>query len=111
MKIAKQYVNCYEGGDCTIIDDRIFNDVVAFQLIQIRSKAMELILAVAPEYKQRNAALGLLSEQETQQIKNDIQNVRNISNSLEQQILAISWDGTEETRSEACDAIQDIRWP
>ena len=100
-----------EDGTTTITDNRDFFDCQIFAVQRIKQKAMEKILAVAPEYKQRNAALGLLSEQETQQIKNDIQNVRNISNSLEQQILAISWDGTEETRSEACDAIQDIRWP
>lgn len=93
------------------IDERVFNDCLKKQLQDIREQAKELILKVAPEYKQRNAALGLLSEEETEQIKTDIQNIRNISNNLEQQIEAIQWDGTEETRSSACDAIQNIRWP
>jgi hypothetical protein len=66
---------------------------------------------LAPDYKQRNAALGLLSIEETEQIKTDIQNIRSISNSLEQQILAITWDGTEENRPAACGAVQNIRWP
>jgi CRISPR-associated endonuclease Csn1 len=43
--------------------------------------------------------------------KTEIQNIRSISNSLEQQILSITWDGTEETRPAVCDAIQNIRWP
>jgi hypothetical protein len=111
MKIYKEYINHYEGGDALIIDERNFNDVQTFQLKIIREKAMELILAIAPDYKQRNAALGLLSEQETQQIKDNIQNIRNISNSLEQQILNVSWDGDESTRSTACDSVQNIIWP
>ena len=100
-----------EDGTTTITDNRDFFDCQIFAVQRIKQKAMEKILAVAPEYKQRNAALGLLSEEEAQTIKSHIQNVRNISNSLEQQILAVTWDGTEETRSMACDSVQNILWP
>ena len=111
MRISKQYINHFEDGEALVIDERDFNDVQTFQLQTIKAKAMELILAAVPEYKQRNAALGLLSSQETQQIKTAIQDIRNISNTLEQQILAVTWDGDEATRPAACDAIQDVRWP
>jgi hypothetical protein len=94
-----------------IIDERIVEHCVAKQLEIIRNKAKELILNKVPEFKQRNASLGLLSVEETEQIKTHIQNIRSISNSLEQQILAITWDGTEETRPAVCDAIQNICWP
>ena len=94
-----------------IIDERLFSDCVSFQLQEIRKTAMEKILIAVPEYKQRNAALGLLSAQEEQQVKDAIQEIRTISNSLEQQILSVSWDGQESSRAAACDAVQNIRWP
>jgi hypothetical protein len=92
------------------LDDRIFSDCVIYQLEQVRNTAKELILAAVPEYKQRNAALGLLSDQETQQIKDTIQAIRTISNQKEADINAIVWDGQESTRSAACDAVQNINW-
>ena len=110
MKISKQYVNHYEGGDALIIDERDFADVVAYQLQQIRETAKDMILAVAPDYKQRNAALGLLSQQETDEVKTEIQNIRTISNQKEGEILAVIWDGNESTRPAACDAVQAVRW-
>lgn len=94
-----------------VIDERVFDDCQKFQLQEIKKRAAELILEVAPEHKQRNAALGLLSDTETQELKTNIQNLRNISNTLEAQILAITWDGTEQNRAAACDAVQNIRWP
>ena len=72
--------------------------------------AKELILAAAPEYKQRNAALGLLDQTETDVMKQAIQDIRAISNSKEAEILAVVWDGTEPTRAAACDAVQAVRW-
>jgi hypothetical protein len=111
MTISKEQIMNNETGEYIIVDNRIFSMCVDAQLKLIRDLAMEKILSIAPEYKQRNAALGLLSDTETQQIKDSIQYVRNISNSLEQQILAIIWDGTEENRISACDAVQYICWP
>ncbi len=94
----------------TFIDNRVFADCVAFQLRETRKHAAELILAVAPEYKQRNAALGLLDPVETQELKDTIQSIRTQSNTYESQILAVVWDGQESTRSAACDAVQSVRW-
>ena len=110
MKISKQYVNHYEGGDALVIDERDFADVVAYQLQQIRETAKDMILAVAPDYKQRNAALGLLTQQETNKIKADIESIRTVSNQKEAEIFAVVWDGTEATRPAACDAVQAVRW-
>lgn len=107
--IMKEYLYDKEGN-LTIIDERNFNQCVAYQLQRIKEKAKELILAAVPEYKQRNAALGLLSDQETQQIKDSIQAIRTISNQKEAEINAIVWDGQESTRAAACDAVQNIIW-
>ena len=97
-------------GSCIEIDNRIFSMCVEHELKQIRNRAMEEILKVAPEYKQRNAALGLLSQQEIDDMKIHIQNIRSISNQKEQQIVSVIWDGTEATRSAACDAVQNVKW-
>jgi hypothetical protein len=110
MTIAKHLIHDQKTGETYIIDERVFSDCVEYQLKFIREHAKELILTVAPEYKQRNAALGLLTQQETDDIKNSIENIRTISNQKEQEILGIIWDGTEQTRIAACDAVQNVRW-
>jgi hypothetical protein len=111
MGVFKEITFDEQLGDYVINDQRVFSECVDFQLKQIRQKARDLILENAPEYKQRNAALGLLRAQEEQQVKDAIQEIRTISNSLEQQILSVSWDGQESSRAAACDAVQNIRWP
>lgn len=110
MTWAKENIWNPETKTLTVNDFRIFSVCVDFQLQVIRERAKELILAVAPEYKQRNAALGLLSQQETDDMKTEIQNIRTISNQKEAEILAVVWDGTEASRSAACDAVQAVRW-
>ncbi len=105
MNISKQYFH-NSNGSTVIVDERVFSDCVAFQLNYVRERAKELILQAAPEYKQRNAALGLLSTEETEEIKQKIQQIRIISNQLESGINSVVWDGTEETRPQACDAVQ-----
>lgn len=111
MSIFKEITFDEQLQDYVVNDQRIFSECVDFQLKQIRQRARDLILEIAPEYKQRNAALGLLSDQETQYIKDSIQNIRTTSNNLEQQILSVTWDGTEENRPTACDAVQNVQWP
>lgn len=110
MSVFKETTFDEQLGEYVINDQRVFSECVDFQLKQIRQKARDLILENAPEYKQRNAALGLLSAQEEQQVKDAIQEIRTISNSLEQQILSVSWDGQESSRAAACDAVQNVRW-
>lgn len=110
MKIFKETVYDEVLNQILVIDDRIFSDCVENQMKTIREHAKELILSVASEYKQRNAALGLLSQQETDDIKTAIQTIRNISNQKEAEILAVVWDGTEANRPAACDAVQLVRW-
>jgi hypothetical protein len=110
MKIFKEIINREDTGEIIIIDEREFSHCVEHQLKVIKEHAKELILKTVPEYKQRNAALGLLSQAETDQVKTDIQNIRSISNQKEAEILAVIWDGTENTRSNACDAVQSVRW-
>lgn len=95
-------------GSITIIDERVFSDCKEYSLQQLRKLAMEKILQFAPEYKQRNAALGLLSPEETDAIKNHIQIVRTASNIKEAEIAAVEWDGTEETRAAKCDEVLSI---
>lgn len=110
MKISKEYIYDESNGTVIFNDNRNFDDCVFYQLKIIREKAKQLILAAVPEYKQRNAALGLLSDQETQQIKDSIQAIRTISNQKETEINAVVWDGQESTRAAACDAVQSIMW-
>ena len=98
-------------GQYEFIDERNFQFCVEYQLKVIRETAKEKIIKGAPDHKQRNAALGLLSDDETNQLKTLINSIRAISNSLEQQILNVSWDGDESTRSIACDLVQNVRWP
>jgi len=97
-------------GTITDIDERVFSLVKEAQLKYIRQRAMDLILAQYPEFKQRNAALGLLSSQEIQDIKDFIQQIRTISNQKEAAIESIVWDGNEATRKTACDSVEQISW-
>lgn len=110
MTIFKDTITDEATGAVYEIDNRVFSMCVEHQLNAIREHAKELILAAAPEYKQRNAALGLLSQQEIDDIKTEIQNIRTISNQKEGEILAVIWDGNESTRPAACDAVQNVRW-
>ena len=94
-----------------VVDNRDFDACKEHQLAMIRERAMQLIDASVPDFKQRNAALGILSEQERHEIVETIQAIRSISNAKEAEINAIVWDGSENTRRSACDAVQAIRWP
>jgi hypothetical protein len=110
MTWAKENIWNPETKTLTVNDFRIFSVCVDFQLQVIRERAKELILTAAPEYKQRNAALGLLSDAEANAIRAHIMSVRTISNQKEAEILAVVWDGTEASRPAACDAVQSVRW-
>ena len=83
MKFGTDTIYDKDGNEIFVNDTRIFSDCVANQLKFIREHAATLILDGAPEYKQRNAALGLLSQQEIDDMKNHIQTIRNQSNALE----------------------------
>lgn len=106
MKIV--YTN--PDGTTTMVDQREFYSLKTYQLNYIRERAKELILEQAPDYKQRNAALGLLSDAEANAIRASIQQIRTISNQKEAAIEAITWDGNPATRAAACDAIEAIYW-
>jgi hypothetical protein len=110
MTIFRETICEDTTGKCVEIDKRIFSLCVEMELKEIRRRAMEEILKAAPDYKQRNAALGLLSQQEIGDMKTQIQNIRTISNQKEAEILAVVWDGTEASRPAACDAVQSVRW-
>lgn len=105
MNIGIQQLH-HPDGSVVIIDNRVFSECVNFQLNLVRESAKEQIFKIAPDYKQRNAALGLLSEQETEQIKQAIQQIRGACNQAEAGIKSVVWDGEESTRSAACDAVQ-----
>jgi hypothetical protein len=72
MNVFKEIIFDEQLGDYIVNDQRNFSNCVEFQLKQVRETAKEKIIAVAPDYKQRNAALGLLSTEETDQLKNSI---------------------------------------
>lgn len=106
MKIS--YTN--PDGTTILVDQREFYAYKDYYLKYIRERAHDLIISVAPEYKQRNAALGLLSEEEANYIKTHIQNIRAISNEKEAQLEAITWDGDPATHAAACDLLETITW-
>lgn len=92
------------------LDNRIFSDVVNFKIQKLKEDANKEILKFCPEFKQRNAALGILSTEETLFIKNTIERVRIKCHQLEQQVHSISWDGRESTRAKACDDVFNVQW-
>jgi len=106
MKIVKTN----SDGSTTLTDLRVFSLVKQNQLNAVKSRAMELILEGAPEYKQRNAALGLLSDAEANAIRAHIQSIRTISNQKEAALEAIIWDGDPATHAAACDQIETVTW-
>ena len=110
MTFIKQVIYDEETGQSYTIDERVFDFCLNNQLQTIRNRAKDLILEGAPEYKQRNAALGLLSDAEANAIRAHIESIRTISNQKETEILAVIWDGQESTRAAACDAVQNVRW-
>jgi hypothetical protein len=110
MTFIKQVIYDEETGQSYTIDERVFDFCLNHQLQTIRNRAKDLILEGAPEYKQRNAALGLLSDAESNAIRAHIESIRTISNQKEAEILAVIWDGQESTRAAACDAVQNVRW-
>ena len=97
-------------GSVRVIDDRRYLDVVAWQIESVKQQARDQILAAAPEHRQRNAALGLLTVAETDVIVSAISMARNKSAELQRAIAAVRWNGQEESRSAACDAVQRVTW-
>lgn len=97
-------------GSTTVIDNRVFSYVVENQIKGFKKAAEDEILKLCPEYKQRNAALGLLSPEETEFIKNTIQHIRTKCSTLEEEVLSVTWNGKNSTKSKACDKVQSIHW-
>lgn len=106
--IEKEYDT--NGVLLRIIDHRKFADLVEFQLAHFKTMATEEILAFAPEHKQRNAALGVLSQSETQEIKEKINDVLEHYNNRKTLVNMVSWDGSDATHAESCDKVQAIVW-
>lgn len=76
--------------------DTPLDDYKAVRLRELGSNATREILRVAPEYKQRNAALGLYSPEKVEQIKSDVQKVRTEHDTKEQLILdAVTYEDVE----------------
>ena len=99
-----------DGVLLRIIDRRKFSDLVEFQLAHFKAMATEEILTFAPEHKQRNASLGILSQSETQEIKEKINDVLEHYNNCKALVNMVSWDRSEQTHAEACDKVQSITW-
>lgn len=93
-----------------VVDRRVFADVVQFQLAHFKAMATEEILAFAPEHKQRNAALGILTQSETQLIIEKINAVVVHYNNCKALVNMVSWDKAVVTHAEACDKVQAVVW-
>jgi len=109
MSISKEIV-IGADGQITVIDNRVFSSVVESQISAIKSSASEEILSRYPNYKQSNAALGILDSAEENEIKDRINEIRTYSNTLENQVRAVVWDGTQKNRVKACDDVQAVQW-
>ena len=107
MSTAKHFINV--DGQVTEQDDRTVEACAAFQVAMLKEACQRAILADVPDYKQRNAALGLLSEQEEAFVRAAITLCRNRCAALEAQVAAIAADHGL-TRTQACDAIQAVLW-
>lgn len=99
-----------ENGNQTVVDGRIFSSVVEKQINMIKLAARDEILTRYPEFKQRNAALGILTAEEENNIKRGIESIRNYANLLELRVYDVVWNGTEQDRKRACDEVQKIYW-
>ena len=97
-------------GTETVIEQRSVEECRAAQLEQVRRACEEAILAAAPDYKQRNAALGLLTTAEEAEVVSTITTARTEYARCKSLIEAVAWDGTEGTRAACCDAIQAVRF-
>jgi hypothetical protein len=109
MSISKEII-IGADGQITVIDNRVFSSVVENQIAAIKSSASEEILSRYPNYKQSNAALGILDSTEENEIKDRINEIRTYSNTLEDQVRAVVWDGSEQNRVQSCDDVQAIQW-
>lgn len=110
MTARKDFIYDETSGTTVMVDARVFSDCVAEQISLFKIIASEEILKRYPEHKQRNAALGILTAAEMNTIREGIDSIRSYCDSLEAQVNAVSWDGTEGTRAAACDAVQSVRW-
>lgn len=99
-------------GSTTVLDQRTPTQSAAAVLRLMRERCEREILALAPDYRQRNAALGLLSQEETQFVKDAINGPRARLAAIEAQLAALvdGWDELEATRAAVCDAIEAIGW-
>lgn len=109
MTIAKQYLYALDGS-VTAVDTRVFADCVVFQLACARTRASEVIFAVAPPHTQSNAALGLLSSDESVELRQHIWRTREHYAVLKARILSVTWDGNEASRAHACDCVMACCW-
>lgn len=109
MNVTKT-ISYNDDGTFVIIDDRNVEDCKLYKHNELRKEAMKTILEVAPDFKQRNAALGLLSAEETNIIVTHIKNIREQCDDLLNAVDNISWDGNESTRSQVCDMIMNINF-
>ncbi|MBF0212273.1 MAG: hypothetical protein HQM00_01775 [Magnetococcales bacterium] len=70
------------------LHDKPLAEVRAALVAQLKDEVQELILAAAPDYKQRNAALGIYTPEEAEAIRSVIRTHRDACNATEAAILA-----------------------
>ena len=87
--MEEQHIKVYENGVLVeVIDTRTLGGEKARRIASAKEQAGVEILEKYPEYKQRNAMLGLLSDEEVLQIKTGIQEIRGRCSSMESTINA-----------------------
>ncbi len=77
-------------GNNIVEDTRILEYEMKIKLADLRDAIKSDIDVLAPAYKQQNAALGLLSEEEITELKNNIQKCRDYYTNLQTQLLQVT---------------------
>lgn len=79
----------YKDGELIdVCDTRTCETACAERIAILKEETRLKILAAYPEHRQRNAALGLLSEEEAAELVNGIQSLREEHAAKESQLLA-----------------------
>ena len=109
MSNARETIVNAQSGETTALDTRTVTECRDWAIAFAKHRCAYRINEEAPDYRQRNAALGLLTDAETAQVVGAISAARAACAATEQAVFdaAQAWDGTEATRAAVCDAIEE----
>lgn len=98
----KHFIN--DNGQQTVVDLRTQQNTMEAQLRIFKQRCQDAILAAAPEHDQRNAALGLLTMDEAEAIRQAVEGPRERYRALKAQMLGMLAEGA------SVEQIEALRW-